>query len=748
MEGNPNIPKPEDVKNINEELGYLEDQLLSIANILSDSVKTAIEDVRDGSDTVAEIFAKRVDKSIKDIAKGSEDILNTTFKLATGSAKVSDIQKQIVNNETRRSTIAANIDSLLDRGIIKTKKEAELRKGELNEAINKQNDLLEDQVKYGEKIQKNLGVTGGLLKGISKIPILGEFINSEKALAVAQAEAAKEGSSRFKVLGAAASSVGKSLIKNLGDPLTLISTLGAGLIKVLKQMDKDTEDLARSMNMSYNEAVDFRGELREAANASGDLFVTSKGLLETNKAINSALGTSVKLTDENVQQFTKLRTAAGLTNEELMGIQSLSLTNGKTLKENTGEILAQSKISGLRNGVLLNEKDILKGIKDVSAATTLSLGKNPGKIAEAVAVAKSLGMELSKIESISSSLLDFQSSIESELEAELLTGKQLNLETARQAALNNDIATLATEINKQIGTSAEFSQMNRIQQEAIAKSVGMSREDLAQTLFVQEQLKGASEDEAKKREEILNQRIQEVGLAQAQKELAEGGYEQLENQAGVATQFNQIVEKLKENFVLVGEAVLPIFNSIAGIVGFLAEIPGLIPGIVAGLAAMKAISSVLAIKQFAVASSEIFKSFSFIPGGLGIPLAIGAVGALAGLISSFNTADDLYSPGGGYGKRTLLAPEGAFALNDRDNIIATTNPIPVNDMISGPKGSVNVAPTTSASSRQEIKVAPADTKISLNLNGSALGNAVARQNYGVGNNINSLGGNVDYSAPI
>ncbi len=35
-----------------------------------------------------------------------------------------------------------------------------------------------------------------------------------------------------------------------------------------------------------------------------------------------------------------------------------------------------------------------------------------------------------------------------ELEAELLTGKDLNLEKAREAALNNDIATLSKEIGK------------------------------------------------------------------------------------------------------------------------------------------------------------------------------------------------------------------------------------------------------------------------------------------------------------
>ena len=42
------------------------------------------------------------------------------------------------------------------------------------------------------------------------------------------------------------------------------------------------------------------------------------------------------------------------------------------------------------------------------------------------------------MEGISGNLLDFQSSIENEMAAELLTGKQLNLERAREAALMGD----------------------------------------------------------------------------------------------------------------------------------------------------------------------------------------------------------------------------------------------------------------------------------------------------------------------
>ena len=65
-------------------------------------------------------------------------------------------------------------------------------------------------------------------------------------------------------------------------------------------------------------------------------------------------------------------------------------------------------------------------------------------------------MEMSQLENIAGGLLDFESSIENELSAELLTGKDLNLERARGLALNNDMAGMAEEINNQIGSSADY----------------------------------------------------------------------------------------------------------------------------------------------------------------------------------------------------------------------------------------------------------------------------------------------------
>ena len=108
-----------------------------------------------------------------------------------------------------------------------------------------------------------------------------------------------------------------------------------------------------------------------------------KKVLETFGAINKTLGTTVETMDhELLTSLTAMREMAGFTNEELQGIAAITLATGQSADDVTGEFMAQAKISATQNGVLLNEKDLLKGIKDISAATTLSFGKQPALIAE------------------------------------------------------------------------------------------------------------------------------------------------------------------------------------------------------------------------------------------------------------------------------------------------------------------------------------------------------------------------------
>ena len=126
-------------------------------------------------------------------------------------------------------------------------------------------------------------------------------------------------------------------------------------------------------------------------------------------------------------------------------------------------------------------------------------GEHAARTGEAAAAeAQRLGLNLAQAESIADTLLQFESSIAAELEAELLTGKQINLEGARQAALNNDIATLTKEIGDNQEILSAFSSGNRIQQDAIAKSLGMSKDEVAKMIFLRQKENLLTDEQAAK----------------------------------------------------------------------------------------------------------------------------------------------------------------------------------------------------------------------------------------------------------
>ena len=81
---------------------------------------------------------------------------------------------------------------------------------------------------------------------------------------------------------------------------------------------------------------------------------------------------------------------------------------------------------------------------------TIKLDQNPKLIAKVVTQTNVLGANLETIDKNVTSLLNWQSSIQNELEAKLITGKQINLEKASYAALNRDYVNLMNEWMNQL----------------------------------------------------------------------------------------------------------------------------------------------------------------------------------------------------------------------------------------------------------------------------------------------------------
>lgn len=512
-------------------------------------------------------------QNLNKLSRTARDLLD----IRSGEATINDKILQKKKEEIRLGR--RNLEFLKEAAKGDAQKQKELQ-DQINATKELENTYNEIQ-KVVDKTNRSLGAIPALASGIDAalqkagIPALGLSDAMEATHRAAQeaAQIGGEAASSFDAMSTFTSNVAGNLRDALS-PANLIQFALVEIVGAMISLDQQAGDLAKNFGISYTQARGIQEEMTKTAAQSYTLSVTTAELTESFIKLNSQFGTFASIPEEALVSFTRLTKEAKLSDEAASGLYRTTFLTNQTLEESAAISLGETAALNAQTGLALNKKQILEEISKISSSTTLSLGGSTEALTEAVYKAKALGVEMSQLEQIADGLLQFESSITNELEAELLIGKDLNLERARLLALNNDIAGAAEEIASQVGSAADFTKMNRIQQEALAKAVGMTRDGLADSLMEREalaQLAGVEGDTAK---EKFNNLVKEVGLEEAKKRIGDENLANMYASENIQDRFTQSVEKLKEIFVTVGEVLMPIAEVIINMVGGIAKFVG------------------------------------------------------------------------------------------------------------------------------------------------------------------------------
>jgi len=414
------------------------------------------------------------------------------------------------------------------------------------EAIEASKDALAEQVVYlkeQEKVQKNLTtsidkIENGLdrfgLKPLSKMLGLDKLNVQMKAFRYELTEGGTKGLNGIGKLAVGFKGLG-SIIQVALNPLALITLAIVGIKKLLGKVKEGYEEGLKAASTLSTENVGLARNLGLAQGAASKLAANVRGIgptaaasVQSAEALYSAMGGTEKLSKNTLKTFIQLNTYAGMSADNLAEFHNYAKLSGK----DSGVVvtnMAGAALSAIKNNKLaVSQKVLLGDVAKVSDVIKLRYQGQEKELVKIVADAKKYGLELSKAEDIASSLLNIEDSLSAEMEAELLTGKELNLEKAREAALNGDIDTLQAEIAKNAGSIEEFNNLSVISQEAYAKALGMSRQDLSKMLkdqksnlavngnLVDEQQNGIKAMESSvslaEREENIERRKQEASI--------------------------------------------------------------------------------------------------------------------------------------------------------------------------------------------------------------------------------------------
>ena len=485
--------------------------------------------------TTDDKFSLSLANKLINIAQNHLDIENQRLDLTRESK---DVAKDLLKAETNRKRILQQIK----------------KDGGDNSKILKENLDLSEQIvaelkkeeKSVKKIEASFGLTGASLGVINKllggqIPNL-KNISEETRNRLSKLE--KENKlldgtlGKFQAFGIQVSEIGKAIGKNMLDPLVLIG--------IALNYSKELADLQKGFGISRKEALGLRIEAGAIASETGNIAIQSKDILKTTHELNKSFGTtSTVLRDDIVSEMAKLGKLTNMSAESQANFARFANMSGKNAATITKETRRAVVNAEQEKGLRVDINETLDEAGKINGQIAAQLGGNVTKLAQAVTVAKQFGMTLEGVAAAGAQLLNFESSISNELEAELLIGKELNLERARLAALTGDYETLTREINANIGDFGDFTKMNVIQQNALAKSVGMTADGLSDVLLKNENIEALA---------------QEARLA-GDEDLAK----QLEARSA-QEKFNDTVEKLKGIFSdLVGGPLSAIIDVFAGV---------------------------------------------------------------------------------------------------------------------------------------------------------------------------------------
>ena len=377
-------------------------------------------------------FSSDYSSLLEKISEKEEEVLNSTSAKNIVDYDSKKVQEEISELLKEAGKLAPKELKVIEKRIALLQQESEIV-GEAADKVKESNKLLD----------MALGTMG------KSVDALNDMYDGAKKFALAIK------ANPLMAIAAAAIAVIGYLVKSFKAAQNFSEELNAGLGTSIK-----LAAVTETMPGFQLKAAALGGDIRESAKA---IFTATRGTRDVNK--------------ENVQALTTLAIKSGATEENIANIARLfsdinntDFTGGLELVNAVTELAGDNLVD---SGVVL--QDIAASAEEFAAYTDQSM-KN---IAMAAVQAAKMGVELATTLKITDSLLDFETSITSAMEASLMIGRNINFDRARMLAIDNDIVGATNDIIQQLGSAEEFTRLNAIQRKKLASAIGVEVGELS-----------------------------------------------------------------------------------------------------------------------------------------------------------------------------------------------------------------------------------------------------------------------------
>ena len=264
--------------------------------------------------------------------------------------------------------------------------------------------------------------------------------------------------------------------KNILNPATAFWQLTSMSVKRFAELDDAAMSFRETTGFLASQTSQVETNVRMASRDLATFGVSAESANVAAQGLANAFGDTAIANKENIEYVSLMKENLGVATEDsvnlLQNFMGLGGMTSQVARETAGAAASLAKAAG----VPFNK--VMKEVADASDnVRSLIRGSVDGLIKGAIE-AKRLGTSLEAVGRAAAGFLDFQSSVNDEMEASVLFGKDVNLQKARELSYAGDLKGLAKEQNRLLQEAGDVSKMDFFQRNGIAKALGMSVKEM------------------------------------------------------------------------------------------------------------------------------------------------------------------------------------------------------------------------------------------------------------------------------
>jgi len=474
---------------------------------------------------------------------------------------------------------------------------------------------------------------------ISSVKDLSSYLQKSLQIEGKMAESFDDMFRAFAPVNDKAGDLYKSLTK-LNNPLSAGYELLKLSVERFIALDNAAQKFRETTGFLASQTGEVESNIRIASRDLSQFGVTAELAGESAQQLANAFGDTSIANKENIEYVSLMKQNLGVSAEDstaimqnFMGIGGMS---SKVARETAGAAASMAKAAGVPFSKVMQEV-----AKPSETVRSLIRGSVDGLIKGAIE-AKRLGTSLESVGKAAAGMLDFQSSINDEMEASVLFGRDVNLQKARELAYAGDLENLAKEQSRLLKEAGDVSKMDYFQRIGIAKALGMSVEEMDKMNAKQQELNQLRLEDPETYEKLT---AKQKVMDKTKESLSEKYKKELLSQQ-LASQQEKIMMSIQSITTELAETFLPIINTLVPIVGILFKMSMIITKFIlapfrlivdlidAGLKALKPYIDVLKLIEDGL--NKISSFFSTPPEGVGSWAAKIGTAVIAAIVLAFS----------------------------------------------------------------------------------------------------------------